>query len=95
MGLEIFPLKIPNFSIIFPSVQKNLIGLSKKVPGSKMGQLECVAKPFSKIVPSSSLPKIRHTVCQLSGVYSPDFRCIAPVYMWHTGIYVLMVQISL
>jgi len=35
-------------------------------------------------------PKIRHAVCQLSGVstrfqvYPPAFRCIAPVYKWDT-----------
>jgi len=40
-----------------------------------------------------SFPKVRHTVCELSGV-SPAFRCITPVYMWHIGIHVLMVQIS-
>jgi len=40
-----------------------------------------------------TLPKIRHTVCQLSGAYPPAFKCIAPVYTWHTGIDVLMVQI--
>jgi len=27
-------------------------------------------------------------------VYPPAFRCIAPDYTWHTGIHVLMVQIS-
>jgi len=36
LGLEIFPLKIPNFSIIFPSDQKTLFRSDKKVPGSKI-----------------------------------------------------------
>jgi len=35
LGLENFPLKIPNFSIFFPSDQKNLIWLVQKIPGSK------------------------------------------------------------
>jgi len=33
LGLENFPLKIPNFSIFFPSGQKNLFCLGKKVLG--------------------------------------------------------------
>jgi len=37
-GVGKFPLKIPNFSIFFPSDQKNHIGLGQKVPGSKTGQ---------------------------------------------------------
>jgi len=37
--------------------------------------------------------KIRHTVYANFQVYSPAFRSIAPFYMWHTGIHVLMVQI--
>jgi len=33
-----FPLKMSNFSIFFPSGQKNLFGLGTKVPGSKAGR---------------------------------------------------------
>jgi len=32
-----FPLKTSNFSIFFPSGQKNLFGSGQKVPGSKLG----------------------------------------------------------
>jgi len=33
-----FPLKMSNFSIFFPSDQKNLFGSGQKVTGSKVGQ---------------------------------------------------------
>jgi len=37
LGLENFPLKIPNFSVFSPSYQKNLLGLGQKVFWSKTG----------------------------------------------------------
>jgi len=36
-GFRKFPLKIPNFSIFFPSVHKNLFGLGQKITGSNKG----------------------------------------------------------
>jgi len=48
-GFGKFPLKIPNFSIFFPSSQKNIVGLGLKVPGSKMVQplIYCGSKACS------------------------------------------------
>jgi len=38
LGLEIFPLNIPNFQYLPIGSKKDLIGLGQKVPGSKTGQ---------------------------------------------------------
>jgi len=58
-GIEFqkFPLKMSNFSIFFPSGQKNLLWSGRKVPGSKPGQplIYCGSKVSSGRVGSEPI----------------------------------------
>jgi len=68
-GLEIFPLKIPNFSMFLPLGQKNLIGSGQKVPGSKTGQplIYCGSKVCSGQGPSLMAKLLYYHI--ISGIY--------------------------
>jgi len=55
-----FPLKMSNFSIFFPSDQKNRFGSGRKVPGSKPGRplIYCGSKVSSGRVGSGPISNV-------------------------------------
>jgi len=83
-----FALKTSNFSIFFPSGQKNLFGSGRKVPGSKAGWplIYCGSKVSLGWVGSGQGPSLITTLISMSeqtgaAEFSIFVKCWVPIWM--------------